>query len=250
MILLLADERVVRVAEVEPLVRVHPVMRHRQLLEIVVAEHVPGCLLKGVESDALVAGVDVTVVRHLVAVENGAAAAAAVLHCAQLRFLRGRGQWWRGKKTAEGVCICSIAGSQLNVSIGIIDVSSEYILLVAPASREQDRPGWAFSSWGRIAGTSTRYWCYQGYARVAEARGFGQSAAAIGYSALLARGGTSILNGSVTSGPRRKPKSLARMVANLQRSSLDSLGDGEAYLGELPFDLKAGKDSCATRFFW
>lgn len=141
MILLLADERVVRIAEVEPFVRVHPVMRHRQLLQIVVAEHVPGCLLKGVESDALVAGVDVAVVCHLVAVENGAAAAAAVLHCAQLRFLRGKANDEGERRRLRGMCICSIAGSQLNVSIGIIDVSSEYILLVAPASREQDRPG-------------------------------------------------------------------------------------------------------------
>lgn len=37
------------------------------------------------------------------------------------------------------------------------------------------------------------------------------------------------------------------MVTNLQRSSLDSLGGGEAYLGELPFDLKAEKISCVTR---
>ena len=34
------------------------------------------------------------------------------------------------------------------------------------------------------------------------------------------------------------------MVTSLQRSSLDSLGDGEAYLGELPFDVGSGRAEC------
>lgn len=87
MIFLLAHERVVRVAEIESLVRVDAVMRHWQLFQIVVAENVPGCLLKGVKPDALVACIDVAVVGDLVAVEDCAAAAATVLHRAQFRFL-------------------------------------------------------------------------------------------------------------------------------------------------------------------
>lgn len=87
MIFLLAHERVVRVAEIESLVRVYAVMRHWQLFQIVVAENVPGRLLKGVKPDALVACIDVAVVGDLVAVEDCAAAAATVLHRSQFRFL-------------------------------------------------------------------------------------------------------------------------------------------------------------------
>lgn len=87
MILLLTNKRVVRIAEIEPFVGVHPVVRHRQLLEIVIAERVPGRLLERMEPNALVTGVDVTAVGDLVIVQHRAAAAAAVLHGAQFRFL-------------------------------------------------------------------------------------------------------------------------------------------------------------------
>lgn len=87
MVLLLTDKSVVRIAEVESFVGVHPVMRYRQLLEIMIAEGMPRGLLERVEPNALVTGVDVAAVGDLVVVQHRAAAAATVLDSAQLGFL-------------------------------------------------------------------------------------------------------------------------------------------------------------------
>lgn len=88
MILLLAHKRIIRIAKIESFVRVHPVMWHRQLFEIMIAENVPGCLLKRMKPNALVTGIDVTVVSDLVAIQHRATAAATVLHGTQFRFLK------------------------------------------------------------------------------------------------------------------------------------------------------------------
>lgn len=45
-------------------------------------------------------------------------------------------------------------------------------------------------------------------------------------------------NESVTLDPRSRLRPSARTAINSARSSLDCLGDGEAFLAELPFDLK------------
>lgn len=71
MIFLLTHECVVGVAEVESLVGVNPIMGHGQLLEIEIAQGVPGGLLKRVEADALIARVHVVIIsRNLVTIES------------------------------------------------------------------------------------------------------------------------------------------------------------------------------------
>lgn len=88
MIFLLTNKSVVRVAKVESFVSVDAIMRRWQLFEIMIAESVPRGLLKRMESDALITGVNVRIVPvNFVIVENSAAAAATVFNVAQFRFL-------------------------------------------------------------------------------------------------------------------------------------------------------------------
>jgi len=88
MILFLANKCIIRVAKIESFVRVHPVMRYRQLFEIMIAENMPRGLLKRMEPNALVTSVDITIVSDLIVIHYCATAAATVLHGTQFRFLR------------------------------------------------------------------------------------------------------------------------------------------------------------------
>lgn len=108
MILLLAHKRIVRIAKVESLVGVHPVMRHRQLLEIMIAKGMPGCLLKRMEPDALITGIDVIAVGDFVVVQHRATAAATVLHRTQFRFLKtSTKSTWHITITRDNRTLCS-----------------------------------------------------------------------------------------------------------------------------------------------
>lgn len=86
-IFLLTYKCVIGIAEIESLVCVHSIMRHRKFLQIMIAENVPGSLLKGVKSDALVTGVYVAIIGHFVAVNNCTAATATMFYGTQFRFL-------------------------------------------------------------------------------------------------------------------------------------------------------------------
>lgn len=80
MIFLLTHERVVRVAEIESFIRIHPIVGHWKFFQIMITENMPGCLLKGMKSDTLVTGVYVAIIRHFIAIENCTATTTTVFY--------------------------------------------------------------------------------------------------------------------------------------------------------------------------
>lgn len=80
MIFLLTHERVVRVAEIESFIRIHPIMGHWKFFQIMITENMPGCLLKGMKSDTLVTSIYVAIIRHFIAIENCTATTATVFY--------------------------------------------------------------------------------------------------------------------------------------------------------------------------
>lgn len=98
MILLLANEGIVGITEIKSFIRIDPVMRYRKFLKIMIAKYVPRSLLKGMKAYALIARIDVITVGYFVAIENGAATAATMLHRTEFRLLMGVGSGWGEKK--------------------------------------------------------------------------------------------------------------------------------------------------------
>lgn len=88
MIFFLANKRIVWITEIKSFVCIHPVMRYWQLFEIMIAKGVPRRLLERMESDALITGIYIIAVGDFIVVQHRTAAAAAVFHRTQFRFLK------------------------------------------------------------------------------------------------------------------------------------------------------------------